>query len=124
MLNNIPIRYKQPLHEDNILIAENNNIPLVIYKSRILNGWTIDEAINVFPMSEELAKNHLKSDDLKFTGNHLKSLEEILKHEESNRRIEYKKKYAKPKPWLDKYPQVTEFGDYAQQLFKDCFGSW
>lgn len=124
MLNNIPIRYKQPFHEDNILIAENNNIPKVIYRSRILNGWTIDEAINVFPMSEELAKNHLKSDDLKFTGNHLKSLEEILKHEEGNRRTKYKKNYRKPKPWLDKYPQVTEFGDYAQQLFKDCFGSW
>lgn len=124
MLNNIPIRYKQPLHEDNILIAENNNIPLVIYKSRILNGWTIDEAINVFPTSDELLKNNLRSEDLKFTGNNSRDLEEILRYEERNRRIEYKKKYAKPKPWLDKYPQVTEFGDYAQKLFKDCCGSW
>ncbi|RIL48819.1 hypothetical protein BUY93_10020 [Mammaliicoccus fleurettii] len=124
MINNLKIHYKQPFHEDNIIIAENNRVPKTIYRSRILNGWTIDEAIHVFPTHDELAKNNVRSDDLKFTGSHSKELEEIMKYEESKRRVRYKKKYSKPKPWLDKYPQTSEFGDYAQQLFNDCCGSW
>lgn len=124
MINELAIRYKQPFHEDNITIAENHNVPKVIYRSRILNGWNIDEAIHVFPTNEELQKNNLRSDDLKFTGSHIDNLNRILIHEEEKRRQVYKEKYAKPKPWIEEYPQKTEFGEYAQLLFQECCGSW
>jgi len=58
------------------------------------------------------------------TGSHIDNLNRILIHEEEKRRQVYKEKYAKPKPWIEKYPQKTEFGDYAQLLFQDCCGSW
>ncbi|MCJ0969775.1 hypothetical protein [Mammaliicoccus sciuri] len=124
MINQLAIRYKQPFHEDNIMIAENHNVPKVIYRSRILNGWNIDEAIHVFPSNDELQKNNLRSDDLKFTGSHIDNLNRILIHEEEKRRQVYKEKYSKPKPWIEKYPQKTEFEDYAQLLFQECCGSW
>ncbi|WP_314347852.1 hypothetical protein [Mammaliicoccus vitulinus] len=115
-MTNLTVKYKQPFHEDNITIAENNNIPKIIYRSRILGGWTIDEAVHAFPSNEELEKNKLKSNDLKYTGNHLGTLEKVMVFEEEQRRVRYRVRYKKQKPWLEKYPQRVEGGEWFEHL--------
>ncbi|WP_314347707.1 hypothetical protein [Mammaliicoccus vitulinus] len=88
-------------------MAEENNFDKTFIRMRIRAGWSLDLAVKVpqgVPKCD--AESYLKFEEL------------------DGRKRKPKKDYSKPKPWLKKYPQKTKFGDYAQQLFKDCCGSW
>lgn len=89
--------------KDDIEIAEENGISLSTFYQRLRYGWSANKARS-YPI-----RNHTRNKDV---------------YADERFKPRKPKTYEKPRPWLDKYPQVTEFGDYAQQLFKDCFGSW
>lgn len=98
---------KYTLTDSNLNSIEKLNLDMPHVRMRIRAGWQIDTAVNV-------PKGVAKCDAESYLKN--KSLE--------SKKKKSKKDYSKPKPWLKKYPQKTEFGDYAKQLFNDCCGSW
>ncbi|MFK5672997.1 SA1788 family PVL leukocidin-associated protein [Mammaliicoccus sciuri] len=98
---------KYTLTDSHLNSIEKHQLNMPFVRMRIRAGWKIDTAVNV-------PKGVAKCDAESYLKN--KSLESKEKKP--------KKDYSKPKPWLRKYPQKTEFGDYAKQLFNDCCGSW
>lgn len=108
MIKEIVVEGKKYILTDSHLNSiEKYELDMPFVRMRIRAGWEIDTAVNV---PKGVAKCDAES-YLKY-----KSLE--------SKEIKPKKDYSKPKPWLKKYPQKTEFGDYAKQLFNDCCGSW
>lgn len=90
-----------------VRMAEENNFDKTFIRMRIRAGWTLNLAVSVpqgVPKCD--AEAYMKFEEL------------------DGRKRKPKKDYSKPKPWLEKYPQKTEFGDYAQLLFQECCGSW
>ncbi|MGG6839946.1 UNVERIFIED_CONTAM: hypothetical protein MXM71_02125 [Mammaliicoccus sciuri] len=90
-----------------VRMAEENNFDKTFIRMRIRAGWTLNLAVSVpqgVPKCD--AEAYMKFEEL------------------DGRKRKPKKDYSKPKPWLEKYPQKTEFGDYAKQLFNDCCVSW
>lgn len=83
-----------------------NNLEMKHVRSRVHNNWTLEEAVSI---------PYLMSKQKYYELQEIKRIE--VKQEQ------YKKR-RKPKPWLKKYPQKTKFREYAQQLFKECCGSW
>lgn len=87
-------------------LMRKNKIEMKHIRSRVHNKWTLQEAVSIpYQMSR-----------LEY-----RELQEIKRIEEKEKK---QKKYKKSKPWLELYPQKTEFGKYAQQLFNECCGSW
>ncbi|WP_239774613.1 hypothetical protein [Mammaliicoccus sp. N-M50] len=90
-----------------VRMAEENNFDKSFIRMRIRAGWKLNLAVSVprgVPKCD--AEAYMKFEEL------------------DGRKRKPKKDYSKPKPWLEKYLQKTEFGDYAKQLFNDCCGSW
>lgn len=90
-----------------VRMAEENNFDKTFIRMRIRAGWTLNLAVSVpqgVPKCD--AEAYMKFEEL------------------DGRKRKPKKDYSKPKPWLEKYSQKTEFGDYVKQLFNDCYGSW
>lgn len=108
----INVDYKEYIiQKEHIKKMRKNKLEISHIRTRIKSGWSLDDAVEApLKMSFIEFQEHL----------FIKNEEEKAKQ----RAIEIKKKYEKPKPWLEKYPQVTEFGKYAQKLFKECCGSW
>ncbi|KTT85995.1 hypothetical protein RSA37_01295 [Mammaliicoccus sciuri] len=98
---------KYILTDSHLNSIEEYELDMPFVRMRIRAGWLIDTAVNV-------PKGVAKCDAESYLKN--KSLE--------SKKKKPKKDYSKPKPWLKKYSQKTEFGDYAKQLFNDCCGSW
>jgi len=98
---------KYILTDSHLNSIEEYELDMPFVRMRIRAGWVIDTAVNV-------PKGVAKCDAESYLKN--KSLE--------SKKKKPKKDYSKPKPWLKKYPQKTEFGNYAKQLFNDCCGSW
>lgn len=108
MIKKITVEGKEyiltPTHLKSI---EENKLDGAYLRMRVRSGWPLDLAVKVpHGVGRNEADAYLRFKEL------------------DARKKKNKKDYSKPKPWLEKYPQVTRFGDYAQQLFKDCFGSW
>lgn len=95
---------KYDYEKRDIEIAESNGISLDAFYQRLRYGWSASKARS-YPVR-----------------NHNRNINVIAAEEYKTKKP--KKYYTKPKPWLNKYPQKTEFGDYAKQLFNDCCGSW
>lgn len=95
---------KYDCEKRDIEIAESNGISMDAFYQRLRYGWSASKARS-YPV-----RNHNRNKNV------------IAAEEYKSKKP--KKDYSKPKPWLKKYPQKTEFGDYAKQLFNDCCGSW
>ncbi|WP_436883918.1 hypothetical protein [Mammaliicoccus sciuri] len=95
---------KYDYEKRDIEIAESNGISMDAFYQRLRYGWSASKARS-YPV-----RNHNRNKNV------------IAAEEDKSKNP--KKDYSKPKPWLKKYPQKTEFGDYAKQLFNDCCGSW
>ncbi|RIN79458.1 hypothetical protein [Mammaliicoccus sciuri] len=95
---------KYDYEKRDIEIAESNGISMDAFYQRLRYGWSASKARSYPVRNHNRNKNVIAADSYKSK--------------------KPKKDYSKPKPWLKKYPQKTEFGDYAKQLFNDCCGSW
>ncbi|MCO4323253.1 hypothetical protein [Mammaliicoccus sciuri] len=95
---------KYDYEKRDIEIAESNGISMDAFYQRLRYGWSASKARSYPVRNHNRNKNVIAADSYKSK--------------------KTKKDYSKPKPWLKKYPQKTEFGDYAKQLFNDCCGSW
>lgn len=95
---------KYDYEKRDIEIAESNGISMDAFYQRLRYGWSASKARSYPVRNHNRNKNVIAADSYKSK--------------------KPKKDYSKPKPWLNKYPQKTEFGDYAKQLFNDCCGSW
>ncbi|MEX5936061.1 hypothetical protein [Mammaliicoccus sciuri] len=95
---------KYDYEKRDIEIAESNGISMDAFYQRLRYGWSASKARS-YPV-----RNHNRNKNV------------IAAEEYKSKKP--KKDYSKPKPWLKKYAQKTEFGDYAKQLFNDCCGSW
>lgn len=95
---------KYDYEKRDIEIAESNGISMDAFYQRLRYGWSASKARS-YPV-----RNHNRNKNV------------IAAEEYKSKKP--KKDYSKPKPWLKKYLQKTEFGDYAKQLFNDCCGSW
>lgn len=76
-----------------------NNLELKQVKNRIKAGWELEQAVDA-----PLKVKRSEYEEYKFR----KDEEERLKN--------IKRKYAKPKPWLEKYPQSVEGGEWFEHL--------
>lgn len=95
---------KYDYEKRDIEIAESNGISMDAFYQRLRYGWSASKARSYPVRNHNRNKSVIAADSYKSK--------------------KPKKDYSKPKPWLNKYPQKTEFGDYAKQLFNDCCGSW
>lgn len=95
---------KYDYEKRDIEIAESNGISMDAFYQRLRYGWSASKARS-YPV-----RNHNRNKNV------------IAAEEYKSKKP--KKDYSKPKLWLKKYPQKTEFGDYAKQLFNDCCGRW
>ncbi|MEB7723418.1 SA1788 family PVL leukocidin-associated protein [Mammaliicoccus fleurettii] len=113
-----PVRERKPYTEIELEIMERNNLTRKQVNSRIKNGVPREVAISM-PQGETWNKTKREQ----YEKEKLRKQKKI--EEERNRKELKKQELLKiKKPYLFTVPQKTEFGDYAQQLFEDCCGSW
>ncbi len=113
-----PVRTKKYYTEYELELMSKNKLTKKQVNSRISNGIPRELAIRV-PANERCTKKMIEEYELEKLKLR-KEAEEDLKRKNLKKQEELKRK----KPHLFSVPQTSEFGDYAQQLFKDCFGSW
>ncbi|WP_436895121.1 hypothetical protein [Mammaliicoccus sciuri] len=135
--------------KEDIAEAKANGVSYSAFLGRINRGWSVSQAVNTPTHKRQLFTtkelNIMKKNGVTKKMFHLRisrgyPREVALSHPPNKHfvgmeRTAYKKTVAlnfkervykndKPKPWLEKYPQKTKFGDYAKQLFNDCCGTW